>query len=745
MNRILFVVFLLSAGLPLYGQLAAGVEMKIVRAEDARRYDSELEQLLTDRNADVRTRAALAAGRIGHENAVGPLTSLLNDTSAEVRAMAAFALGETESLKAADAILAVLNRAGEQDNVRARAVEAAGKVAAAHAGPPNTPVDKKDPKVVDLGNALLDALEAEEAKRDKQNGLLIRLGLAAALRARPEGAESVVVLYLTNLDPSVRADAANTMARIRGKSANAALRAMLMSDENAVARANAARALGAAEDKESVNILITAATEDDDSRVRVSAIRSLALLRDPFAVDKLLEHGEKLLSAFQKNKRPGVEPAEKSELLEIAAALGRLVPKTNDARTVRFLTRLGTADDYSSPETEIAFARIAPKLYTNYLKGKKDAAKKTRQAAAASLEGIREFAALGQTADEIELRAEAVEQLRKGLTSYRRREALPDVFSMPDLLRAYAAFKPDGLDAELRHYLADDNIFIRATAASLIADLPVDRQNTEALKAAFTRALQSDKAENDAQLGILEAIYKLDKNASVGTLFFALDAPDYLVRKRAFEMLSTPEVLKGDPQIEGKLANARKEHRDQVLLHSPASGTKLGQVLNTVADYRRAVARRNGTVKAVFTTHKGIFTIDLLPDDAPLTVDNFVKLARAKYFNGLAVHRVVPNFVMQDGDPRGDGNGGPGWSIRCEINMVPFERGAVGMALSGKDTGGSQWFATHSPQPHLDGGYTVFGKVNEKDMSVVDRIVRGDKILSVRIVEGTSSPRQRKK
>ena len=182
--------------------------------------------------------------------------------------------------------------------------------------------------------------------------------------------------------------------------------------------------------------------------------------------------------------------------------------------------------------------------------------------------------------------------------------------------------------------------------------------------------------------------------------------------------------------------NARVRHKDQVLPFDPKSGTKLGQVLNTDADYRRAVSRKNGTVKAVLTTEKGAFTIDLLPEEAPLTVDNFVKLARSGYFNGLEVHRVVPNFVMQDGDPRGDGNGGPGWSIRCEINMVPFERGAVGMALSGKDTGGSQWFVTHSPQPHLDGGYTVFGQVNEADMKVVDNIVRGDKILSVRIIEG---------
>jgi cyclophilin family peptidyl-prolyl cis-trans isomerase len=175
--------------------------------------------------------------------------------------------------------------------------------------------------------------------------------------------------------------------------------------------------------------------------------------------------------------------------------------------------------------------------------------------------------------------------------------------------------------------------------------------------------------------------------------------------------------------------------------YDPETVTKQGQILLSNVDYKAAAERKNGSVKAVFTTEKGTFTIDLLPEDAPLTVDNFVKLANAKYFNGLEVHRVVPNFVMQDGDPRGDGNGGPGWSIRCEMNMVPFDRGADGMALSGKDNGGSQWVVTHAAQPHLDGGYTVFGRVNETDMKVVDNIVRGDKILTVRIIEGSSTQR----
>lgn len=113
---------------------------------------------------------------------------------------------------------------------------------------------------------------------------------------------------------------------------------------------------------------------------------------------------------------------------------------------------------------------------------------------------------------------------------------------------------------------------------------------------------------------------------------------------------------------------------------------------------------------------------------------NFLALARKKYFDGVPIHRVVPNFVVQDGDPTGTGNGGPGYEIRDEINPVAYGRGTVGMALSGPDTGGSQWFVTHAPQPHLDGIYTVFGQV-AAGQEVVDRIEQGDRILRITVAE----------
>lgn len=143
-----------------------------------------------------------------------------------------------------------------------------------------------------------------------------------------------------------------------------------------------------------------------------------------------------------------------------------------------------------------------------------------------------------------------------------------------------------------------------------------------------------------------------------------------------------------------------------------------------------AIAGEDLPLVAIGTPH-GDIVLELSPADAPLTVHNFLALVEAGYYRDTRWHRVVPNFVIQDGDPRGDGSGGPGWAIRDEINPLHYGRGTLGMALSGPDTGGSQFFITHSPQPHLDGGYTVFGRVVQ-GMDVVDRVVQEEPVTGFR-------------
>jgi peptidylprolyl isomerase len=138
-----------------------------------------------------------------------------------------------------------------------------------------------------------------------------------------------------------------------------------------------------------------------------------------------------------------------------------------------------------------------------------------------------------------------------------------------------------------------------------------------------------------------------------------------------------------------------------------------------------------------FETIRGTFTADLYPRIAPFTVMNFLKLAeRRRLFDGIAFHRVVPTFVAQGGDPREDGWGGPGYAIRSEFSQRPYGTGTIGMASSGKDTEGSQFFVTQSPQPHLDGRYTVFGQVTG-GQDVVDRLQIGDRLQAARVTKPT--------
>ena len=133
-------------------------------------------------------------------------------------------------------------------------------------------------------------------------------------------------------------------------------------------------------------------------------------------------------------------------------------------------------------------------------------------------------------------------------------------------------------------------------------------------------------------------------------------------------------------------------------------------------------------------TIRGDVSMELYKNVAPFTVMSFLKLATQRgFYRGLSFHRVVPNFVVQGGDPRGDGWGGAGYAIRSEFSPLRYEVGTMGIASSGKDTEGSQFFITTSPQPHLEGRYTIFGRVT-RGMDVVNKILVGDHIFDITVV-----------
>ncbi|MBK1971671.1 peptidylprolyl isomerase [Campylobacter sp. 2018MI35] len=143
---------------------------------------------------------------------------------------------------------------------------------------------------------------------------------------------------------------------------------------------------------------------------------------------------------------------------------------------------------------------------------------------------------------------------------------------------------------------------------------------------------------------------------------------------------------------------------------------------------------------ALIKTEKGVMKLKLFGDETPQTVCNFANLANENFYKDLTFHRVISDFVIQGGCPNGTGTGGPGYEIACECDNQKHkhERGSLSMAHAGRDTGGSQFFICHSPQPHLDGVHTIFGQIDKDDkesLKVLDSIKQGDKIINIKILK----------
>ena len=269
--------------------------------------------------------------------------------------------------------------------------------------------------------------------------------------------------------------------------------------------------------------------------------------------------------------------------------------------------------------------------------------------------------------------------------------------------------RPKDFAAALERLLAGGDVMVRAAAASALGVL-MPAGGERALMAAYKTGLADELYQ--ARAAALTALAKYGAPAATTTLNDALADREWAVRLRA------AGLLRGFDQASDAASRIR-----------PAPGRPVE------AYAAPALIAPQVSPHVFLDTDKGTIEIELAVLEAPLTAENFLALAQRGYFSGMAIHRVVPNFVVQAGDRRGDGEGGPGHTLRDEINMLPYLRGAVGMALDGADTGGSQFFITHSPQPHLDGRYTVFGRV-VAGMDVVDRLQQWDVIRRVRTWDG---------
>ncbi len=636
----------------------------------------DLTVLVTDSEAPIRRRAALAIGRVGLSAGVQPLVSTLSDGDADVREMAAFALGLIGDAAASTPLMKALTDASPI--VRGRAAEALGQINA------------KDKQQVsagarrDAGDAI-GRMVAEYARTPAISTLqgddetwpaaaeaeAFRLGIYALVRMGTYEPLAAAILDSSGSPATTWWPVAYAFGRIEDRRAAPALLQML-NGPGKYSPAFAARGLGVLKEMSAVPALIGQVERPNEpNEVVVSAVRALGTIGNVRALPALVKVAS---DATDPNVR-----------LQAVTALGTLkapegLPVVEDLLTDSWPTMRAAALR--------AAASIDLDNFVLVLSGMEPDRDWTVRAALADVLGT--------------MGPQAIERTRSMLSDEDRR-VVPSVLNALQHLKA-----PDAGTIAIAQ-LKEPDYVIRATAARIIGELK-PAGGVEALRAAWT--LADGDAAIDARAAILSAVAEFGADAAMPLLKEAIKDKDWAVRVHVATLLA-----KLDPT--GDYATAIRPAPGQ-----PPAAYDSGDLV-----------RPTYSPHVFLETAKGTIEFELAVLDAPQTSWSFMTLARKGFFNGLQIHRVVPNFVVQDGDPRGDGEGGPGYTIRDELNERPFLRGTVGMALSWKDTGGSQFFITHSPQPHLDARYTAFGKV-VNGMDVVDRIQQGDTIQRVRVWDG---------
>jgi cyclophilin family peptidyl-prolyl cis-trans isomerase len=496
--------------------------------------------------------------------------------------------------------------------------------------------------------------------------------LLAAARLRPVPAEAITP-WVSNADTAVAWRAAYALARGRSAAGLRALLGVKASPSEAV-REQVARGLPRALAGDSLAVAARAALQvllsDPSPRVRIHATRSLAT----YGVD-----GRGPVLGALRDAAAGVRLTAAQSLRLISGSSAKLWLDAFAADTAFVMQRAIAEGDANVGVTlpDIAGWRTSQEW--------------RRRAAVAELDGRGSVSA-------------ATDRLGPWLRDSDGRVRAAAAGALATLADS-ATVRPRAR-AMLRALLSDADVGVRSAALGGLARGATSDDLAAALDA---YQISSADTDNDARLSFWQLADSALKR-SIGAV------PDSISRR--LDALPRP----GDP-LE-RIVAAR-------IPRFAAWGDSTGTARPTEwYEVRAREATRNPVAR--FETDRGVLEFVLFVEDAPLTVYNFTSLARRGYFDGQRFHRVVPNFVVQGGDPRGDGNGGPGYAIRDEPNRHRYLRGTLGMALSGPNTGGSQFFVTHSPQPHLDGGYTVFGQLLGGG-DVLDRIVQGDRIVRVTI------------
>jgi peptidylprolyl isomerase len=637
-------------------------------------------KFLLDKNPAVKAHAAFACGSLQDTTHTPILIALLSDSHFNVRASAAFALGQlnsvVDSIQRALVSQALTKRLSVEQSrlVALHVVEALGKVGDAWSLSTLAAAGESSPYEGVKYEAALSI--GRYAYRNIKNKAATQFA-AGILDLKNQGEEWKAAYALMRIaDSTLLAPYLEIMLRAAaGTSAD-----IRMFIATALGRSGSAR--------EVTNGLLSLALGDADWRVRVNAIRGLV----------------RVSSHAHARVLPALVPliADSNEHISLATltTLGDMnlsrSPFAVECR--KALVETMTAPTYSQRqkrEASIALGKLLREEAFLILNSQFVMGNISRESFAASLAHVPTRDAMYRLTmfardSNVVLRRIAMESMMSAAKSAHRDSDLVEI-AKPALLGG----------------LREKDMTLIATAAGAVADsVFADDESAAQLLAALKR-LKSPH-DTEAMQSVIQALGTLKASIAIAPLESLLNDPDHTVASEAASSLK---------KIAGKSYDRfLKPHS------TPTHKNFDWKLLERI--------KKNPLVNVV--TSQGTFTFKLLPDESPFTCINFATLIRNGFFDGLSFHRVVPNFVIQGGDPRGDGWGGPGYSIRSEFGSEHYDEGTVGVASSGKDTEGCQWFVTHSKTPHLDGRYTIFGNI-VSGMEVVNKIQVGDKILKMRL------------
>lgn len=656
---------------------------RIMEIQDRRTvHDGKLISFFSDSDPTVRERAVRSCGSIQDTALLPLLVERLADADSQVQASAAFAIGQTaghlsKTSRATlehDLIWTRLATMRAQD----RLIEEIGKFGG-EAAMDNLIIlyGESSPRSLPLTLSI-----ARFAIRGVITPDAIRYLLRFTKSGEPAPWQVIYALQRIGNKPELRAEVEHLV--------------QLSRYSDPIARMHLATLLGRLKDEQSsLEPLSKLAEFDGDWRVRVNALKALGSFP--------LQHNDQLLRIFRQAVSAENRHVSITALTTIGASGISLNDSTSELKQMGAILRLVTENANQGYPWQIqaeaahALAKLEGSEAVLYIHPEK-AASRLLQAQLLTALGASGSPTVAATLvtflgnDDAALVRAALE----GLQALAKRSATDTVL----VEQTYAA----GLAA-----LGSRDVAVATTAASLLGDSLFLRQTSVD---GLIASLQTRRVPDDVEAiqEILATLGKLKNQRAVESIERVVRMHDYSVA------VAAASALKAITGTEYKIP--------VVTSYEPMHADLDVGYLRTLP----------GVVRVKLETIYGDVHMTLFPGVAPFTVMSFLKLATQRgFYRGLSFHRVVPNFVVQGGDPRGDGWGGPGYAIRSEFSELTYETGTLGVASAGKDTEGSQFFITQSPHPHLDGRYTIFGKV-VSGMEIVDRILVGDQIYDIKIV-----------